>query len=56
MTKPHFQVRTSFCEFFSIVALADVNEGGSPYMGISPEEHARIDQSERKSRHRIREF
>ncbi len=22
--------------FFSIVALADVNEGGTPYMGISP--------------------
>ncbi len=34
--KPYFRVRTSFGEFFSIVALDDVNEGGTPYMGISP--------------------
>ncbi len=34
--KSHFLVRTSLGEFFSIVALADVNDGGSPYMGISP--------------------
>ncbi len=34
--KSHFRVCTSFGEFFSIVALDDVNEGGTPYMGISP--------------------
>ncbi len=35
--KSHFRVRTSFGEFFfSIVALADVNDGGTLYMGISP--------------------
>ncbi len=34
--KSHFRARTSFGEFFSIVALADVNDGGTPYMGISP--------------------
>ncbi len=34
--KSYFRVRTSFGEFFSIVALHDVNEGGTPYMGISP--------------------
>ncbi len=34
--KSHFRVRTSFGEFFSTVALADVNGGGTPYMGISP--------------------
>ncbi len=27
---------TSFGKFFSIMALADVKEGGTPYMGISP--------------------
>ncbi len=27
---------SGFGEFFSIVALHDVNEGGTPYMGISP--------------------
>ncbi len=35
--KSHFRVRTSFGEFFSIVVLDDVNDGGTPYMGISPE-------------------
>ncbi len=25
-----------FREFFSIVVLDDVNDGGTPYMGISP--------------------
>ncbi len=46
--KSHFRVRTSFREFFSIVVLNDVNDGGTPYMGIFPEERARtrIDQSE----------
>ncbi len=46
--KSHFRVRTSFGEFFSIVVLNDVNDGGTPYMGISPEERActRIDQNE----------
>ncbi len=34
--KSYFWVRTSFGEFLSIVALANVNEGGTPYMGISP--------------------
>ncbi len=34
--KSHFRVRTSFGEFFSIVVLDDVNDGGIPYMGISP--------------------
>ncbi len=34
--KSHFRVRTSFGEFFSIVVLNDVNDGGTPYMGISP--------------------
>ncbi len=34
--KSHFWVRTSFGEFFSIVVLDDVNDGGTPYMGISP--------------------
>ncbi len=34
--KSHFRVRTSFREFFSIVVLDDVNDGGTPYMGISP--------------------
>ncbi len=28
--------RTSFGKFFSIMALADVTEGGTPFMGISP--------------------
>ncbi len=28
-------LRTSFGEFFSIVVLYDVNDGGTPYMGIS---------------------
>ncbi len=32
----HFRFRTSFGELFSIVALADINDGGTPYMGISP--------------------
>ncbi len=31
-----WDVRTSFREFFSIVVLDDVNDGGTPYMGISP--------------------
>ncbi len=46
--KSHFWVRTSFGEFFSIVVLDDVNDGGTPYMGISPgrAHRARIDQSE----------
>ncbi len=34
--KKNFRVRTSFGEFFSIVVLDDVNDGGTPYMGISP--------------------
>ncbi len=34
--KKFFRVRTSFREFFSIVVLDDVNDGGTPYMGISP--------------------
>ncbi len=34
--KSYFRVRTSFGEFFPIVALHDVNEGGTPYMPISP--------------------
>ncbi len=34
--KSHFRVRTSFGEFFSIVVLDDVNDSGTPYMGISP--------------------
>ncbi len=34
--KSYYRVRTSFGVFFSIVALDDVNEGGTPYMGISP--------------------
>ncbi len=34
--KSHFRVRTSFGEFFSIVVLDDINDGGTPYMGISP--------------------
>ncbi len=33
--KSHFQVCTSFGEFFSIVVLDDVNNGGTPYMGVS---------------------
>ncbi len=33
--KSSFRVRTSFGKF-SIMALADVNNGGTPYMGISP--------------------
>ncbi len=33
--KSHFRIRTSFGEFFSIVVLYDVNDGGTPYMGIS---------------------
>ncbi len=33
LTSGFVQVSESF---FSIVALADVNEGGTPYMGISP--------------------
>ncbi len=43
--KSHFRVRTSFGEFFSIVVLDDVNDGGTPYMGISPG-RTRIDRSE----------
>ncbi len=34
--KSHFRICTSFGEFFSIVVLYDVNDGGTPYMGISP--------------------
>ncbi len=34
--KSSFRVRTSFGKFFSIMALADVTEGGTPFMGISP--------------------
>ncbi len=34
--KSSFRVHTSFGKFFSIMALADVNDGGTPYMGISP--------------------
>ncbi len=34
--KSYFHVRTSFWKIFSIEALHDVNEGGTPYMGISP--------------------
>ncbi len=34
--KSHFRIRTSFGEFFSIIVLYDINDGGTPYMGISP--------------------
>ncbi len=34
--KSSFRVCTSFGKFFSIMALTDVNDGGTPYMGISP--------------------
>ncbi len=34
--KSSFRVRTSFGKSFSIMALADVNEGGTPFMGFSP--------------------
>ncbi len=34
--KSSFRVRTCFRKFFSIMALADINDGGTPYMGISP--------------------
>ncbi len=34
--KSHFRVHTSFGELFSVVVLDDVNDGGTPYMGISP--------------------
>ncbi len=49
--KSSFWVRTSIGKFFSIMALPDVMKGGTPYMGISPEERTRahIDQSESKS-------
>ncbi len=33
--KSHFRIRTSFGDFFSIVVLYDVDDGGTPYMGIS---------------------
>ncbi len=36
LQKSSFQVRTSFGKFFSIMALADVNDGGTPYLDISP--------------------
>ncbi len=32
--KSHFSI--SLGEFFLIVALVDVNDGGTPYMGIFP--------------------
>ncbi len=41
----HFRVRTSFGEFFSIVVLDDVNDGGTPYMGISPGKNAPLHTS-----------
>ncbi len=34
--KAYFWVRTSLGEFFFIMALDVINEGGTPYMGISP--------------------
>ncbi len=34
--KSYFRVRPSFRRVFSILALHDVNKGGTPYMGISP--------------------
>ncbi len=34
--KFHFHVHKSFRDFLYIMALADVNDGGIPYMGISP--------------------
>ncbi len=40
--KSHFRIRTSFGEFFSIVVLYDVNDGGTPYMGISPGKNASV--------------
>ncbi len=45
--KSHFWVRTSFGEFFSIVVLDDVNDGGTPYMGISPGKNASVHASTR---------
>ncbi len=42
---------SGFVQVFSSMALHDVMKGGTPYMGILPEEHAcaHIDQSESKS-------
>ncbi len=34
--KSSFRICISFGKFFSIMALVDVNDGGTPYMGISP--------------------
>ncbi len=45
--KSHFRIRTSFGEFFSIVVLYDVNDGGTPYMGISPGKNASVHASSR---------
>ncbi len=45
LTSGFVQVSESF---FSIVVLDDVNDGGTPYMGIS-RTSARIDQSENES-------
>ncbi len=45
--KSHFRIRTSFGEFFSIVVLDDVNDGGTPYMGISPGKNASVHASTR---------
>ncbi len=33
--KSYFRVHTSFVELFSILDLHDINECGTPYMGIS---------------------
>ncbi len=45
--KSHFRIRTSFGEFFSIVVLYDVNDGGTPYMGISPGKNTSVHASTR---------
>ncbi len=45
--KSHFRIHTSFGEFFSIVVLYDVNDGGTPYMGISPGKNASVHASTR---------
>ncbi len=45
--KSHFRIRTSFGEFFSIVVLYDVNDGGTPFMGISPGKNASVHASTR---------
>ncbi len=51
--KSHFWVRTSFKEFFSNVALSDVKDGGTLYMGISPgRTHPCTNQPDKRARAR----